>query len=591
MRIPTKSFFLGMIFSTLGYGMVSAQCTLDITDVQETTAVSCNASSDGEATVIFTGAVGTASFQWLDETGQDLGINSDVATGLSAGSYTVIITDADNCTADTSINISEPTPVTYTVTRTNTPCGATSGELDVTGVNGCGGNFMYSIDGGPMQSSGTFSNLGVGFYTITVQDSCGCTSSSTEFVNTTNGPLLVNLNFIEPLCNGSDNGSITMFAFGANPLQYSIDSGATFASTNVFTNLAPNNYHVIIEDATGCQTIGFIQMTEPELIAPDPVFINESCVGNNGSITLNQTGGVTPFQYSIDNGATFQSSNSFTGLTGGTYDYIYLDDNACSATGQITLTTGAGPTIIDSTILQPTCDVNCNGFIMLEVLGNGPMSYSLNGGTPQADSVFSGLCDGTYTVSIEDADGCTTSQTITLTAPVSPTAGFSADVTSGISPLTVNFTNSSINANTYSWNFGDGSAIDTSTNPQHIFSGTGVYSVMLVAEATPCSDTAYLTIDVTGEPGLTAPNVFTPNFDGVNDVFRPQAIGMDSVQGEIYNRWGELVFEWWGVNGYWDGYTKPSGQMAPAGTYFYVITATGMDSNSFVETGTVQLMR
>ncbi len=90
---------------------------------------------------------------------------------------------------------------------------------------------------------------------------------------------------------------------------------------------------------------------------------------------------------------------------------------------------------------------------------------------------------------------------------------------------------------------------------------------------------------------VEVPNVFTPNGDGINDVFRPKYTNIEKVDGAIYNRWGEIIFRWWGVNGYWDGVTFPAGQKVPAGTYYYIITATSYSKNSITKTGTVQLFR
>jgi len=588
-RLLFNIFFTATI--TLLIGSVSAQCTLSIVDIVESNAISCNGSCDGELGVSFSGEVGTVSFQWLDGSMVDLGVNNSTITGLCTGTYSVFITDNNNCTADTTITISEPAVITSTTSRTNTTCATSVGELDVTGTGGCGGPYQYAIDGGALQASGTFSGLAVGFYTITVQDNCGCSQNFTEYVSSTDGPTIVNLNFINPLCSGGNNGSITIFAIGTPALSYSIDGGTTFTGNNVYTNLAPGGYSVVVEDGSGCQSLGYLTITEPSAIVASPVSINETCVLNNGSINLPSSGGTGNYQYSIDNGTSFQASSSFTGLIAGTYDYIVEDDNACQATGQLMLTTGAGPTITSSSFLNPICSNNCNGTITISALGNAPISFSSNGGTGQTTGDFTNLCSGNYTIDITDADGCSTSQNFVLTAPNPPVASFTVSDTSGLAPLTVTFTNTSTGATSYSWDLGDTATTSSAMDTTFEYTGEGVYTVMMIASELQCTDTAYQVISIIGTPNISMPNVFTPNNDGINDVFRPIAVGASEIVGKIYNRWGELIYEWWGINGYWDGYTRPAGQLVPEGTYFFVVTGTDIAGITYELTGTVQLMR
>lgn len=87
------------------------------------------------------------------------------------------------------------------------------------------------------------------------------------------------------------------------------------------------------------------------------------------------------------------------------------------------------------------------------------------------------------------------------------------------------------------------------------------------------------------------PNVFTPNNDGINDVFRPTYVGIKNVNGYIYNRWGEIIYQWWGVKGYWDGHTLPAGVKVPEGTYFYIVKAYSFTDEELTKSGFVTLKR
>ena len=588
-RLLFHLFFTATI--TLIIGSASAQCTLSVTDIVESSAISCNGSCDGELVVTFSGETGTASFQWFDVSNIDLGINNDTATALCAGTYTVFITDNNNCTADTLITLSDPAEVTSAITRVNTFCATFAGELSITGGGGCGGPYSYFIDGEELLGSDS-AGLAVGFYTVAVQDICGCSQEFTDYVSSTNGPSFTT-SFVNPPCNGAPNGTITLAdTLGTSPITQSINGGGSFSSNLVYNNLPPNGYQIIAQDGTGCQSLAYINLTEPDVISVAPILINETCVLNNGSIDFQSSGGTSPYTYSIDNGASFQVGSLFTGLTGGIYVYVVEDDNGCQIFGQAVLSSIAGPTITNSSFLNPGCSNNCNGTISITAFGNSPISYSLDGGaTSQITGEFIDLCIGNYTIDITNIEGCLTSQNLTLTAPTPPVAGFTVSDTNGPAPLTVIFTNSSVGATSYFWDLGNSASTSLAMDETFEYLAEGFYTVMMVATELLCTDTAYQVINVTGTPNISMPNVFTPNNDGINDVFRPIAVGASEIIGKIYNRWGELIYRWQGINGYWDGYTNPSGQLAPAGTYFYVITATDVAGMPYALSGTVQLMR
>lgn len=590
----TKRLLFHIFFTTtitLIIGTVSAQCTLTVDDIVESSAVSCNGSCDGELRVTFSGEIGPATFQWFDASNIDLGINNDTATALCAGTYTVIITDNNNCTVDTIITLSEPAAITSTIARVNTSCGTFAGELNIAGGGGCGPPYAYFIDGVALLGSDSI-GLAVGFYTITIQDNCGCSQEFTDYVSSTDGPSFTS-SFVNPPCNGEANGVITIIdTLGVSPITQSINGGISFSTNLVYNNLPASGYPIIIQDGNGCQSLDYLNLTEPDVISVSPILIDETCVLNNGSIDFQSSGGTGAYTYSIDNGASFQAGSLFTGLTGGMYVYVVEDDNACQVFGQAALSSTPGPIITNSSFVNPACSNNCNGTISITATDNSSINYSLDGGvTSQATGEFIDLCSGNYTIDVTNIEGCETSQNLILTAPMPPIAEFTVSDTNGPAPLTVVFTNSSVGATSYFWDFGSSSSTSLAMDETFEYTTEGFYTVMMVASELLCTDTAYQVISVIGTPDISMPNVFTPNNDGVNDVFRPITIGMTEIIGEIYNRWGELIYKWQGINGYWDGHTGPAGQLAPAGTYFYVVTAADVADVPYALSGSVQLMR
>jgi gliding motility-associated-like protein len=171
-------------------------------------------------------------------------------------------------------------------------------------------------------------------------------------------------------------------------------------------------------------------------------------------------------------------------------------------------------------------------------------------------------------------------------------AAFTATPTSGDAPLVVDFINGSTGANAYQWTFGNGGT-STNTNDSTIYMNQGTYVVTLIATntTTGCSDTVRATIEVFEHSILTVPNVFTPNGDGNNDFFLPiLAEGLTTYKLLVYDRWGLKMFESVNDNKGWDGRAK-NGSPAPDGTYYYIITANGIDKKEYEFTGYVQLIR
>lgn len=226
--------------------------------------------------------------------------------------------------------------------------------------------------------------------------------------------------------------------------------------------------------------------------------------------------------------------------------------------------------------------------------GTAPYSYAWTdslGGMAGVGADLLNAGPGTYSLTITDANGCSTSvgpYTISSTAGV--VASFTANPTTGETPLTVNFSNSSTGAASYLWQFG---LTDTSTavNPSYVIVPLGSFPVCLVAiNAAGCTDTACTTIDVYINSVFVIPNVFTPNDDGINDIFGVTGVGLATMDAEIYNRWGQKMYEWHTVNGGWDGRTM-AGVLAPEGTYYFIIKATGIDKKAYEEKGSFSLIR
>jgi gliding motility-associated-like protein len=193
---------------------------------------------------------------------------------------------------------------------------------------------------------------------------------------------------------------------------------------------------------------------------------------------------------------------------------------------------------------------------------------------------------------INSNGNCSANDSIKITMD-SVIANISSNVTQGGIPLNVKFTSSSINANSYLWNF-DKLATSTDENPSYIFENDGTYDVILEAKSkNGCVDTAMLTIVANGEIIIQIPNVFTPNNDLVNDYWENKVNNMGYLKylnGTIWNRWGQQIYEYNMPNGkWWDG-TYEDKDCAD-GVYFYIIEAESKSGKKYKMHGTVTLMR
>jgi len=200
------------------------------------------------------------------------------------------------------------------------------------------------------------------------------------------------------------------------------------------------------------------------------------------------------------------------------------------------------------------------------------------------------LLGGTYVYYFnETLNGCSSNIDSIIVYVREVIAQTSPSPTSGTSPLNVQFFNNSVNANSYFWDFGTG---DTSIvfEPNHTYNIEGSYDVMLIATDGICYDTIIVTINVLGTSTLIIPTIFTPNGDNNNDIFTVKSENIIAITGKIFNRWGQLLYEWDNINGGWNGRTD-AGVEVPDGTYFFIIEAEGSDNKKYLEKGTLTLIR
>lgn len=312
------------------------------------------------------------------------------------------------------------TTVTVTATTTNpSGPGATNGSINATASGGSG--FTYNINGGAFQSSGAFTNLGAGSYTVVAKNSNGCTGTAT-FTLTAPNPcagvtITVTGTSTNPTAPGSNNGSIAANATGgAGPYTFSLNGGA-FQGTGTFNNLGEGNFTVTAKDANGCTGAANFTLTAPNpctgvTITVTGTSTNPSSPGaTNGSIVANAVGGTGPYTFSL-NGGTFQPTGTFNNLAAGSYVVTAKDANNCTGSSNFTLVdpnpcAGVNITLTINVTNNTPCASPPTGSINVSASGGAPpYMYSLNGGAFGPSGLFGNLATGSYTIRARDANNC-----------------------------------------------------------------------------------------------------------------------------------------------------------------------------------------
>ena len=383
-----------------------------------TTPPTCNGLCNAVSSVDATGGTFPYTFTWSPGS-----ITGDTAKNICAGTYTVVVTDSRNCTASTTITVSQPAPLLTNGGSTNLTCNGTCNGTATVSPSGGTPNYSYSWAPGNPTGNGTanVTNLCAGTLTCTVTDANNCTAS---FITTITQPTSLTgaiTSQTNVVCRGASTGSVTVAASNGTPTYtYSIN-GVTFQASGTFSALAAGNYTITIKDSNGCTATVSVTITQPATAVAGIISSQTNVLcrgGNTGSVTVTGTNGTPGYTYSI-NGVTFVASGTFSNLIAGNYTISVKDSKGCITTVSVTITQPAA--VVTGSISAQT-NVLCNGGNTgsVTVAGNGGTpgyTYAIDGVTFQASGTFNGLIAGSYTITVKDANGCTATVPVTITQP------------------------------------------------------------------------------------------------------------------------------------------------------------------------------
>jgi len=320
--------------------------------------------------------------------------------------------------------------INFTINPVDATCSTSaSGGLNVTGVNGGTGPYQYSVDNGAFQSSNSFTGLFAGFHSVRVRDVNGCIGSLNTTIPLSAGALRIsNISSTNVTCFGYANGTISITSSGGqSPIAYSVD-GTTFQSSGNFTALGPATYNISARDGSGCLVTSSQTITEPtDLVYDYTLAFQVKCFGGqDGRIEQYASGGTPPYQYSIDGGATFQSSNIFDTLRYGYYTPYVRDANGCFEQKYDTVWQPPAPlTINDITIRANTCTLNGTADLTVSAMGGTtPYQYTYDHGALQSNNTLTMVPSGTHAIEVVDNNGCIAVNNFTFNVPLPPNIVF-----------------------------------------------------------------------------------------------------------------------------------------------------------------------
>jgi gliding motility-associated-like protein len=399
----------------------------DIVTIEEPTEISisatpanitCNGADDGSIGISTSGGTPGYSYSWTGPNGftsEDQNLSS-----LAPGTYNLTVTDSNTCPGifNNVATLTEPDVISVTfVNQTNLACNGESDgaiEIDVAGGQPPY-NFSWTNSQGAIVSvEEDPTGLPAGTYSLQITDNGPCTATYTDAVELTEpSELTTSLSKTDVECSYLSNGTITVTASGGTPpYVHSRFPDGPYASDNVFNGLSNGTYRLYTRDANSCQTSETITINKPEAINYEYGIIGQNTCYGDSMVTINinnVTGGVAPYEYSIDGGATYQTSSEFPNLPGGSYPVKVIDANLCErAIAPLTIIE-PDPILItyyDQQDVQSCHDADEGEIIIMGEGGNGNIKFSLNDASPQDLGEFSNLIGGVYTISLIDEKLC-----------------------------------------------------------------------------------------------------------------------------------------------------------------------------------------
>lgn len=377
------------------------------------------------------------------------GATTEDLISLQANTYTVTVSDANNCTVSASVTLNNVAGPSLSYTTTNATCSQAVGAVDITVTGGTGG-FTYDWTGSSANTQDLVNIFG-GTYTVTVTDGNNCTASISADVVTSNAPQ-VSISTLSSTCGNANGAASATASNGTQPYTYEWSNGETSAT---LINVLPVNYCVTVTDAIGCTVVECEMVNNIAGPTVNIATTPEACYQQNGAANATVTNGTSPFTFYWNTAAT---TEDISGLATGAYAVTVTDDNGCTTAQNVLVGFSAAPDI--QTLVTPvTCNAD-NGLVDITVSGVSPYTFAWSSNATTEDA--SQLAPGNYSVTVTDINNCTSTASAYVDSIIPGTvsiSGVAANICEGQS-----FTVSASGMNTYQWTPAAGLNATTGSN-------------------------------------------------------------------------------------------------------------------------------
>lgn len=422
----------------------------------------------GTTTATASATGGTSPYSYRLNNGNFQTSNS--FSGVAAGSHSITVRDANNCTFTRNFSISQPAALAATATAGAVACNGGTATVTVSATGGVS----------PYTGTGTFT-VNAGTYSYTVRDANGATTTTSVTVSQPSA-ISISLNAGTITVNGGTTSIAVNATGGTGAYSYKLNNGS-FQTGNTFSSVPAGTHTITVRDANGCTANRSTVITEPAAFVASASAGSIACNGGTTTVTVTATGGTAPYN----------GTGSFT-VNAGTYNYTVTDANGASSTASVTV---SQPAVLNATVAAGT--ININGGTTTATVnaygGTAPYSYSLNGGNYQSSNAFSNIPAGNHAVQIRDANGCSITKNFSVTQP--------------------NVLSASASATNITCNGGNATVTVTASGGLAPYTGTGTFTV---AAGT-------YTYTVTDAGGATATTSIT--------VTQPSAVQASATSGTI----------------------------------------------------------
>jgi gliding motility-associated-like protein len=544
------------------------------------------------------------SYSWAGPGGFAASTSITVNSNAVVGIYTITASNGI-CSGTGTVNLTAPSIFTPNITGTNVICyNGSNGAVALTTITGTStAPYTYTWTTSPAQFTPQANNLIAGTYVLFVTDSNACTFSNTITITQPANVIVAPTN-TGPYCVGNtiqlNEGPFTTYAW-SGPGGYNSNTQNPTIPNGQLTNAG--QYTVTVTDPNNCSYSGVTTVIvnpgpTPNIITNSPICINDvlSLAGSGGNTYF--WNGPNGFSSVAQTPTIIANSLAYSG----TYSLSIADINGCTGTAQVNVIVNPSPTASIMESSNTGCSPVCTSFT---VSGTGFASayWTMGDGSNDVGTSPTPHCyttPGIYTVGVvvTDANGCTGSNTNTLEVYPIPVADFNH---APIKPILnidqeVTFTDASWGANVVSWNwYFMNTAQYTSVlqNPTFMYTEPGTYVVALVVTSDKgCSDTLLRPLVVGEDYGIYVPNAFTPNADGLNDIFQPKGFGIVKYELNIFDRWGEKVYSTKAFEEGWNGTFQGRGtKILEESSYTWMINLTNVFGKAYELKGHVILMK